>query len=425
MTRYTEAHAQAWLELLVEEIESLVSDASTSVPQDLVVPDLQDTAQLVGEVLGRRLTAVDYDRSLGDLGFDSVKFTTLSLYILKSRKRRVRANLFYQYDSIRKLAVLLDSGTEKISVRATSEKLAAEEAPAIKSHAEVKGLPVPPRTREVDSNKIAVIAMAGRLPGCSNLEEFAQQLFEGHDFVGSLPLERWTNTGIDCEALTNAQGSFLDSMAEFDAEYFEISARAAAQMDPRQRLFLEVATETFQLAGYTREALKGTRTGVFVGATGNEFADLLGGMGFKPDSHTFPGVASTILANRVSHVFDLKGPSAVVDTACSSSLVAIHRAVRSLQSGECSMALAGGVNLVLNPYSHEALQETGMMSPSGHCHTFGAAADGYVRGECVGAVLLKPLAEAQRDGDAIQGVIMSSVETVSYTHLTLPTIYSV
>ena len=410
VTRYTEAHAQAWLELLVEEIESLVSDASTSVPQDLVVPDLQDTAQLVGEVLGRRITAVDYDRSLGDLGFDSVKFTTLSLYILKSRKRRVRANLFYQYDSIRKLALLLDSGTEKISVRATSEKLAAEEAPAIKSHAEVKGLPVPPRTREVDSNKIAVIAMAGRLPGCSNLEEFAQQLFEGHDFVGSLPLERWTNTGIDCEALTNAQGSFLDSMAEFDAEYFEISASAAAQMDPRQRLFLEVATETFQLAGYTREALKGTRTGVFVGATGNEFADLLGGMGFKPDSHTFPGVASTILANRVSHVFDLKGPSAVVDTACSSSLVAIHRAVRSLQSGECSMALAGGVNLVLNPYSHEALQETGMMSPSGHCHTFGAAADGYVRGECVGAVLLKPLAEAQRDGDAIQGVIMSSVE---------------
>ncbi|WP_241827257.1 type I polyketide synthase, partial [Streptomyces graminilatus] len=249
--------------------------------------------------------------------------------------------------------------------------------------------------------------MACRLPGAGNPAEFAELLARGGDAVAEVPEER--RGVVPDQPGIPARGGFLSGVDGFDAAFFGVSPREAAAMDPQQRLLLELGWEALEHAGTVPATLGGSRAGVFVGALADDWARLVQDQG--PDAvtpHTFTGVQRSLLANRVSYTLGLRGPSLTVDTGQSSSLVAVHLAVESLRRGECAVALAGGVNLVLSPDSTLAVARLGALSPDGRCHTFDARANGYVRGEGGGLVVLKPLRAALADGDRIHCLIRGS-----------------
>ncbi|CAN5130017.1 phthiocerol type I polyketide synthase PpsA [soil metagenome] len=265
---------------------------------------------------------------------------------------------------------------------------------------------------------IAVIGLGCRLPGdgadIQGPEAFWQFLAERRSSVSTVPGQRWqafddgsADTGAAL-ARTTRWGSFLADVARFDAEYFDISPSEAARIDPQQRLLLEVAVEALDHAGIPAESLRRSHTGVFAGACVSEYGVLaardLGGI----DAWTGTGGALSVIANRLSYVLDLRGPSMTVDTACSSSLVAIHLACKSLRTGESDLAIAAGVNLVLSPAVTRSFDAAEAMSVSGACRSFDAGADGFVRGEGCGAVVLKRLSEALRDGDRVLAVVRGS-----------------
>ena len=198
-------------------------------------------------------------------------------------------------------------------------------------------------------------------------------------------------------------------MDQFDAKFFGISPREAASIDPQQRLLLEVAWLALEDAGIAPDRLLGSQTGVFVGVCTCDYAEILRSLGAEGiDAYRGSGTVHSVAAGRVSYALGLQGPAVAIDTACSSSLVAVHQACQALRAGECSTALAGGANLILSPEMMIWLSRARMLSPDGRCKTFDASADGFGRGEGVGVVVLKRLAEAERDGDRVLAVIRGS-----------------
>ncbi|MBM7440074.1 polyketide synthase PksL [Streptomyces sp. HB132] len=270
-----------------------------------------------------------------------------------------------------------------------------------------RALPAVERPAEPDtvrSGDIAVIGMSGRYPDADTLEEFWQNLRAGRDCVREVPADRWDH-GRYAEAGAGAWGGFLDDIDRFDPLFFHISLLEADYLDPQERLFLQCAHHTLEDAGYTPDRLsRGAKVGVFVGVMYQEY-QLLGAQAQergRPDA--LWGSASTV-ANRVSYFYDFHGPSMAVDTMCSSSLTALHLACEAIRSGQCDTALAGGVNLTPHPNKHLVLGQRKFLSSDGRCRSFGEGGDGYVPGEGVGAVLLKPLERAVADGDQIHAVI--------------------
>ncbi|MGW2157707.1 SDR family NAD(P)-dependent oxidoreductase [Nonomuraea sp. NPDC001699] len=261
-------------------------------------------------------------------------------------------------------------------------------------------------TERAVTGGIAIVGMAGLFPGSTDLDDFWRHLAEGHDLTRPVPDDRRELR--ENPETANVRAGFLDDVRSFDAALFGISPKEAAMMDPQQRLFLQTVWRAVEDAGHRPADLAGTRTGLFAGVSACDYDDLLREYGVPVEAHTASGVADCILANRVSHLLDLRGPSEAVDTACSSSLVALHHAVRAIEDGECDAAIAGGVNLTLSPGLYIAFAKSGMISEDGVCKTFDERADGYGRGEGCGAVLLKPLKTALEDGDQILAVIRGS-----------------
>ena len=254
--------------------------------------------------------------------------------------------------------------------------------------------------------------MSGRFPGGANSPEQLWELLDSRrDGVTEARGDRWDlgwhhpDSSRPGRVYTRA-GGFLDRVDEFDADFFGMSPREARQVDPQQRLLLELAWEAFEDAGLAPRAQAGSKTGVFVGISSNDYASLVG-PGW-PDAYSNTGSAFSIAANRISYNFDLHGPSVAIDTACSSSLVCVHHACRALLAGECTTALAGGVSLIVDIRPWQGFAKASMLSPDGRCKSFDAHGNGYVRSEGGGLVLLKPLAAAERDGDRILGVILAS-----------------
>ncbi|TRW90026.1 SDR family NAD(P)-dependent oxidoreductase [Candidatus Methylobacter oryzae] len=242
---------------------------------------------------------------------------------------------------------------------------------------------------------IAIIGMSGRFPHAKNIDEYWRNLVEGRDCIDDVPPGRWQGKGF--------WGGFVDDIDRFDPLFFNISPKEAEWMDPQQRLFVQEAWRTFEHAGYAAEDLKGSRCGVYVGCRESDYLKPFAQLGTS--SYQGTGNSAAMLSARIAYFLDLKGPSLSIDTACSSSLVAIHLACESINSGTCDLALAGGVSLFCTEQSHLILGKSGMLSPDGRCKTFDDRADGFVPAEAVGAVLLKPLQHALRDGDPIFGVI--------------------
>jgi myxalamid-type polyketide synthase MxaB len=261
---------------------------------------------------------------------------------------------------------------------------------------------------------IAIVGLGCRFPGgAADPEAFWRLLRDGVDAVREVPPERWDvdayyDPDPDAPGKMNTRwGGFLDGVDQFDASFFGIAPREAANMDPQHRLLLEVAWEALEHAGQAPRALAGSRTGVFVGIAGTDYEHFYHEMGGQAAFGTYrqAGIAHSMASGRLAYLLGLHGPCVSLDTACSSSLVAVHLACQSLRQGECDLALSGGINLVLRPDKTIALSKLHMMASRGRCRTFDAAGDGYVRGEGCGVVVLKRLSDAVAQGDRILAVI--------------------
>ena len=263
---------------------------------------------------------------------------------------------------------------------------------------------------------IAVVGIACRFPGgVRNVEDYWQLLREGRDAIRDVPTDRWDVDAFydpNPEAagkMYSRRGGFLDGVDQFDPQFFGITPREVLHMDPQQRILLEVTWEALERAGIAPETLNGSKTGVFTGIGFNDYSRLLSQLDLaEMNAYTGPGTQVCFASGRVSYTLGLRGPSVPIDTACSSSLVAVHLACQSLRHRESDMVLAGGVNLVLVPEGNVWLSRAGALAPDGHCKTFDAAANGFVRGEGCAVMVLKRLDDALRDGDAIHAVIRGS-----------------
>lgn len=340
---------------------------------------------------------IERGASMHDLGVGSRDAVVLTGVLSEFLGRTVSPVDFWQYPTVDTLAKFLTGG----EVEPVSDGEVTRAA----------GLDEP----------IAVIGLGLRLPGGQDVDgniegpdAYWDFLTEGRSAVREVPQDRWSwfddGTPESAAALagTTKWGSFLRDIDAFDAEFFEIIPREATRMDPQQRLLLEVTHEALEHAGIAADSLAETRTGVFAGASAGDYAQMGSADLSGIDAWYGTGGSISIIANRVSYVFDLRGPSVTIDTACSSSLVAIHLAVQSLRTGDSDLALAAGVNLLLSPAGTRSLDQAEAMSPTGQCHAFDASADGFVRGEGCGVAVLKRLSDAQRDGDRVLAVIRGS-----------------
>ncbi|MBK9193162.1 MAG: polyketide synthase [Crocinitomicaceae bacterium] len=261
---------------------------------------------------------------------------------------------------------------------------------------------------------LAIIGIGCRFPGDVNSpEEFWNLLIEKKDALGSIPADRWDSKALFAPEWRRAgkisvnRGGFIKDVEKFDAGFFGISPLEASRMDPQQRMLLEVSYEAVQDAGLSLNDLNDSKTAVFVGISAHDYGDLQNTPQERVNigSHTNVGSALCITANRISYSYNLKGPSFALDTACSSSLNAVHMACRAIWEGDADMAFAGGVNSILKPEPQMGFSKGGFLSPDGTCYSFDERGNGYIRSEGAGLILIKPLAQAEKDGDNIYAVI--------------------
>ncbi|MCP3800854.1 SDR family NAD(P)-dependent oxidoreductase [Allokutzneria sp. A3M-2-11 16] len=349
---------------------------------------------LVASVLGYAdLTAVDPDLPFKDLGFDSLTAVELRDRLSTGTGLNLPSSLLFNYPTPRRLSEhTLDQflgRTEEAALEAGSKDL---------------------------NEPIAIVAMGCRFPGNVNSpEQLWEVLANGRDLVGEFPAER----GWDIDAIYDPdpdktgksyvrEGGFLRQAHEFDPTFFGISAREAMAMDPQQRVLMETAWESLERAGLTPKELRGSRAGVFVGAMPQDYGPRMYEAGEGVEGYLLTGTTTSVASGRIAYTLGLEGPAVTVDTACSSSLVAVHMAVQSLRTGECTLALAGGVTVMPNPGIFIELTRQRALSPSGRCRAFSADADGTGWAEGAGMLVLEKLSDAQRNGHQVLAVIRGS-----------------
>ncbi len=349
----------------------------------------------------------------------------LSPAVQEELKATITAALLDAHDAHPAAVLLVPAGTLP---RTVNGKISRPECRRLYGTGEFAGIGFParsPRPRKVREEKnptgedpVAIIGLACRFPGAPDVEAFWKLLAEGGDAISEVPPDRWDHRLFHDDRaavpgrMNSKWGGFVPGIDQFDPAFFGISAKEAVELDPQHRLLLETAWRLFEHAGLKLEAVEKSETGVFVGISTNDY--LYTKIKLSPGMETFDaysglGNANSIAANRLSYLFDLRGPSITVDTACSSSLTAFHLAVESVLKGDCAMAIAGGANAILSPGPSITLSQFGMLAPDGRCKAFDARADGYVRAEGCGLVLLKRLSAARRDGDPVLATVRASV----------------
>jgi acyl transferase domain-containing protein/enoyl-CoA hydratase/carnithine racemase/acyl carrier protein len=373
---------------------------------DRPAADAEHIAQFVREeaarVMGIGESELDPDRPVMEMGLDSADLLKLQRLCEERFGLQLPAGFFFEHSSIRKViehvVTLLAATPEVMSAAIAIGE--SERVPAVHDDRS--------NTDRVSPTDIAVVGMSCKLPGgIETPDDLWRVLAANECVIGSFPKSRrdWPSAsdypGID-------RGGFVDDGDAFDAAFFRISPAEAQVTDPQQRMLLQLAWTCLEDAGVLPAALKGTNTGVFVGASNCDYSRLVQDAGLEIEAYNGVGSSLAILANRISYFYDLSGPSLVVDTACSSSLVALHSAVRSLRSGECDAALVGGVNFICHSDLSIAYHKAGMLAPDGRCKVFDATADGYVRSEGAVVLMLKPLRAAIADGNRIHAVVRGS-----------------
>jgi amino acid adenylation domain-containing protein len=409
----------------LSQSDTAASD-SQNVGKDLKEQLVQDIVGIVAGMVKVPDGEIDAAVPMGYYGFDSLRFTMLGKRIKDEFGITITPVQFYNYSTINKLAdYILGEHKEKLQQYYPT---AGEETKPVagndiyQQQVQVIDIVNKPSMDFIENPKqskrepVAIIGMSGVFPQSPNIESFWENIENGKDMITQIPHERWNADSnfiseMEKEGMTYSKwGGFLEDIDKFDAAFFNISPREAEQMDPQQRIFLEIAWKAIEDAGYKPSDLSGTKAGVYVGSISSDYWDMMASTGLGADAYTISGNINCIIANRISYLLNLRGASAAINTACSSSLVAIHKAVIEIQNGYCDLAIAGGVNVILNPFMHIALGANGMLSDDGRCKTFDSRANGYVRSEGAGAVILKPLSQAVADGDHIYALIRGSME---------------
>lgn len=392
---------------------------------------------IIAEELGVAVEEIDLEVTFEEYGIDSIMIHHFNAR-LESEFGSISKTLFFEYRCLKDLIdyfvqnnvqllvshfglnieeSLVNIEEQQVIVNSEIQNDKASEAQIQKAEHDER--PKVPINKRYQNDDIAIVGVAGRYPGANNLDEFWNNLVSGKDCITEIPISRWDYRDYydpnpdkaDEGKIYCKWGGFLENVDFFDPLLFNISPREAERMDPQERIWLQTVWSTLEDAGYTRDQLRKyvdhkdqADIGVFVGVTTNSY-QLIGLESWRNGDNRIPHSLPWSLANRVSYIFNFNGPSMPVDTACSSSLTAIHLACESIRKGESSVAVAGGVNLLLHPMEYAFRCQKRMLSPTGRCHSFGEKGDGYVPGEGVGAILLKPLHDAVADGDHIYAVI--------------------
>lgn len=335
----------------------------------------------VKRILG--FTMDDLDESLVEAGMNSMKAASFHKLMSQVFEVDLPVSVVYDYPSVHKIAdFILGEHDEEAEVKQE-------------------------RKADCKTEDIAVIGMACEFPnGADSLEHYWEKLLQEYDGITDVPDDRTELKEYCQREQITLKGGFLSGIDQFDAIWFGITPKEAKYIDPQQRLLLKNTYRALEDACLDVKKLRGSQTGVYVGISNSDYKDNMPKE--ENDSHMLSGTMNNMAAGRISYTFDFQGPSLVVDTACSSSLVAVHQAVLSLRAGECDLALAGGVNCILSKYGYLGLSHMNALSPTWHCHTFDERADGYVRSEGCGMVVLKRYHDAVANGDRIYAVIKGS-----------------
>lgn len=347
----------------------------------------EDVASHILSILARMVDRspdeIDPDLPFGHYGLTSFEAVELSKEISQISRHPFTPAMIFDYSTVNRLVDYVENGPRRIAIESGS-------------HAYKRGS---------YSGDIAIVGMACRFPKADDVEAYWDNIEQSRDCVSGFPEDARTPFLDRVKGPFARCAGFIEDIDAFDAGFFNLSAKEATLMDPQHRIFLETVWHCLEHAGYAPGKLSGENVGVFAGVTSFDYSEVIREAGVMLEAYTITGLAHTMIANRTSYLLNVHGPSEAIDTACSSSLVAIHRAVNAIRLGGCAMAIAGGVNILLAPDSFMSLGRAGFLSLKGRCHTFDHQADGYVRGEGCGVVLLKPLEDAEKDGDFIHAVI--------------------
>lgn len=386
-----------------------------------------DLFKIIARLTKIKSDHIDLNKNLTSYGFDSISFGEFSVLLNKKFNIFISPAKFFEFPTIDAFSqhifhehfdtILLFYQKKTNSHIPSNRNINLIQIPDYKinkSYYKIKKSNHNSRNKIIKEDPIAIIGMCGVMPRSDDLESFWENLVTGKNLITQVPEKRFT-WGSFKEVLAREnesdllfKGGFISDIDTFDASFFNISPHEAELMDPQQRILLEIVWKTIEDAGYRASDLSGSNTGLFVGVSSSDYADIVSKNVNKIESHFATGLSHSVLANRISYFFNLHGPSAPIDTACSSSLIALHRACQEIQNYNCDMAIAGGVNVLLNPDVFISFKKAGMLSNDGKCKAFDQSADGYVRGEGAGAVLLKPLKRAINDLNHIYAVIKAS-----------------
>ncbi len=426
------------------QVETASTSESSADNQQILEALQRDLVAGVVEILEVDPKDAEVDTDLNRFGFDSLTFTTFGNRIAEELLIELTPVVFFEYETIRELSEYMFSEYRNEIVGWYTKRYPEENdnpakpEPAVPQRAVVAtaeepvapangkigvgSLPVTTEERVKPGNAtadpkepIAIIGLDGCLPQSSDLDQFWEHLCNSENLITEVPHERWDWKSVWGDPFQERNktrikwGGFIPDVDRFDAPFFGISRREAELMDPQHRIFLQIVWRCIENAGYRASSLASQeKVGLFCGSASIDYHDIMLEGDVDIDVFAVTGSMFSVLVNRISYLLDFRGPSEPVETACSSSLVAVHRAINSIRSGECDVAIAGGIHLILGPSVHVGLDKGGFLSQNGRCATFDKDADGYVRGEGTVAFLLKPLSKAEADGDHIYAIIRGS-----------------
>ena len=373
-----------------------------------------DLKGFVHQLLKVPMDKLDVNINLADFGFDSISLVKCARAISNHFKLTITPAQFFSNLTIGALAnYLQEEYHDEINKFYNKKITTSSESPGV-----AKSFTIRSESIETDSDinrgyePIAIVGMSGKFPKSDDLDEYWENLQQGKNCISKIPNERrdWSDyyDQISEDKTNVIWGGFIEGVKKFDPQFFGLSDEEAEMMDPQQRLLLTYAYKAIEDAGYDPKTLPDIATGVFIAIGNNGYDRIVESSGKQFDGNFLTGALPSVGPNRISYFFDLHGPSEPVETACASSLVAIHRAINEINNGVCDIAIVGGVNLIVTPHGQVALNKAGLLSKEGKCKPFSSSADGFVRAEGIGVLILKRLTIAEKDNDKVYALIRGS-----------------